>query len=186
MKTSQYFAELQNTYAAEVEDHSTDSEGRDVLRAQLTKKRAQFAELLPMMEMAPEMVALCFHGGISFPYPKILDALLLQEPDDFPEWSELAQSLKLLPWAQRMADRAVEEEGGPQFLVIAAALEYLHGKQSFVAPPKAAGDEEDEVEPRERDEYGDEDDREPVERDEEDAEEAGAAWLAEQGFDKLD
>jgi hypothetical protein len=104
MRASNFFADLSKTYQAEIDDHSSDSEGKNVLRAQLSKKRRQLPELLQMIEFAPEMVALCFHEGLSFPYPKILDALVAQEPDDFPEWAELAQSIELTPWAEKASN----------------------------------------------------------------------------------
>ncbi len=181
MKTSQFFSDLRTSYAAEIEDHSTDSEGKDILKAQLKNKRSQFTDLLPMIGFAPEMVAIAFHGGINFPYPKIVETLLrANEPDEFPTWGEVAQSLDFLPWAQTLADRALEEEGGEQFMMIAAGLEYLHGKGSF-ADLSASDKNEDAAQEDHRSEEEREEDR-----DDDAMEEAGAAWMAEQGFDRLD
>ena len=185
MRTSQFFSDLRTSYAAEIEDHSTDSEGKDILKAQLKNKRSQFADLLPMMGFAPEMVAIAFHGGINFPYPKIFETLLrANEPDEFPTWGEVAQSLDFLPWAQTLADRALEQEGGEQFMMITAALEFLQTKASF-AQPTASDKNEDAQQDGQNEDHRSDDEREE-DRDDDAMEEAGAAWMAEQGFDRLD
>ena len=184
MRSSNFFADLSKTYQAEIEDHSTDSEGKDILRHQLKKKRSQIVELLPMIGFAPEMVALAFHQGINFPYPKVLEKLVSQEPDDFMNWGELAQSIDFVPWAQELDDRVLEEEGGEQFLIITAGLEFLHGK-SISAFSQANSEHEDREDAGDGDANQDERGEEPGEGDEEDLEQAGAEWMAEQGFDRL-
>jgi hypothetical protein len=182
MRASNFFADLSKTYQAEIDDHSSDSEGKNVLRAQLSKKRRQLPELLQMIEFAPEMVALCFHEGLSFPYPKILDALVAQEPDDFPEWAELAQSIELTPWAEKQVELVLQEPGGAQFMCITAGLEFLI-RRSHVAPAVGGariGDEDAE------EEDNSDEARDDAESDDIDLEQAGADWLAEQGFDRRD
>lgn len=183
MKLSNFFADLGKTYQAEIEDHGSDSEGKDVLQAQLLKKRAQFPELLPMMEFAPEMVALCFHKGVKIILPKQLDHLVSQEPDDFPSWGEVAQAVEFTPWAQKMAKLALKEEGGELFLTIVAGLEYLDQRHAPapVAETSRIGDDEEDAHDRHRDDSDDADGD-----DERDLKEAGAEWMAEQGFDRLD
>lgn len=181
MRASNFFADLSKTYQAEIDDHSTDSEGANVLRAQLAKKRKQLPQLLQMIEFAPEMVALCFHEGLSFPYPKVMDGLVALEPDDFPEWEELAQSIEFTPWAEQQAELVLQQPGGAQFLCITAGLEFLIAR-SNVAPAVGGariGDEEVE------EDHGDEA-RDDAEADDIDLEQAGADWLAEQGFDRRD
>ncbi len=180
MKLSNFFHDLIKTYRAEIEDHSSDSEGKDVLHAQLTKKRGQFVELLPMMEFAPEMVALCFHKGISFTLPKQLDRLVALEPDDFPVWDEIAQAVEFTPWAQKQAKLALKEEGGELFLSITAGLEYLNQRHAPGQPAEAGriGDEEEE-------DHSDEARDDAEDGSDVDLEEAGAEWMAEQGFDRI-
>jgi len=67
-------------------------------------------------------------------------------------------------------------DGGDAFLVTTAALEFMRGRDSLSAPMR---------EPEPETDQGDGDEN----RDEEgmdDLNEAGADWLAEQGFDPLD
>ena len=61
MKISRYFRDLRNAYEAELDDLTSDSEGKDVLRRRLADKRKEFGFLVQMVEVAPEMVAVVFH-----------------------------------------------------------------------------------------------------------------------------
>ena len=54
MKLSRYFANLSQTYQAELDDLKTDSEGKNVLEARLAKKREQVPQLLMMLSFSPQ------------------------------------------------------------------------------------------------------------------------------------
>jgi hypothetical protein len=155
----------------------SDSEGKNVLAGRLAEKRNHFAALMPMIEVAPEMVAVAFHGAVKFSHPQAMALLSSTEPDDFPSWEEMAHAVQFEPSARRLADIALKERGGDRFLLTTVCLEYLHGK--------SIGDSDDvpgdiEAGP-ERDEDGDEGEGEDVEQD---LDAAGADWLEQQGFDR--
>ncbi|MCM8597639.1 MAG: hypothetical protein NFW04_03115 [Candidatus Accumulibacter sp.] len=171
MRLSPYFAELKSAYEAELEDLMTDSAGHDVLAKRLKAKRGQLPQLLPMLECNPEMVAVAFHGGMRFASPEVMRDLALLEPEDLPPWSALLGSISLESWAADLARIVLENPNGEQFLVVTACLEFLQGR--FDGLPAASG-------------------RQSVDQDFDEAEddfdldEAGAEWLAEQGFDRRD
>jgi len=182
MNLSPAFHDLRAAYQAEMDDLSFDSEGRDVLRQRLADKRESLDFMLQMTEAAPEMVAVIFHQGFRFSEPAVMEQLVSLEIDDLPDWGELSSAVQLTPWAQTLAETFLQQADGPRFMTIAAALAYLYDKPD--ARQQAAANEEDED-----GDHGDED-QENVERDDdEDArarDEAGADWLAEQGFDRKD
>ncbi|MCM8595683.1 hypothetical protein [Accumulibacter sp.] len=169
MRLSPFFEDLKAAYDAELEDLTTDSAGHDVLRARLQIKRRQLAEILPMIEYSPEMVAVVFHGGLRFARPEVIGGLAGLEPEALPSWSELRGSVELEPWAEELARIVLDDPGGDRFLVVTACLEYL---QSAVEGQAGAPRDVDEVPQDDRDDAG------------QDLEEAGADWLAEQGFDR--
>lgn len=172
MTLSYFFEDLKKAYQVELEDLQDDSEGRNVLAARLRDKRSQFASLMPMIDSAPEMVAVAFHGGVTFLNLQAMYMLSITEPEEFPAWHELAHAVHFEPWAKKLADAALQERGGERFLITSVCLEYLHGKT--VTNHGDARDEEtlDAVESEDGNE------------EEQDLEEAGADWLAEQGFDR--
>jgi hypothetical protein len=172
MTLSYFFEDLSKAYRVELEDLQDDSEGRNVLAARLKDKRAQFALLMPMIDSAPEMVAVAFHGGMTFLNLQAMYMVSTTEPDEFPAWDELAHAVHFEPWAKKLADAALLETGGERFLITTVCLEYLHGKT--ITNYGDARDEES-LDPAES---------EQGEADEQDLEEAGADWLAEQGFDR--
>lgn len=172
MTLSYFFEDLKKAYQAELEDLQDDSEGNNVLASRLKDKRAQFSLLMPMIDSAPEMVAVAFHGGVSFSNLQAMYMLSTTEPDEFPDWADLAHGVHFDSPTQKLADAALLERGGERFLITAVCLEYLHGK----AVPNY-GDARD-------DETLDQADSERDEDDEQDLEEAGADWLADQGFDR--
>lgn len=172
MTLSYFFEDLKKSYQAELEDLQTDSEGKNVLAARLKDKRSQFQLLMPMIDSAPEMVAVAFHGGVSFLNLQAMYMVAGTEPDEFPAWDDLAHAVHFEPSTKKLAEAALKEPGGERFLITAVCLEYLHGKP--VASYSDAGDD-DKHDPVES-ERGDEE--------EQDLEEAGADWLAEQGFDR--
>lgn len=187
---SPFFLQLRTAYQAEMDDLTFDSEGRDVLRQRLADKRKEFDFLRQMIELSPEMVAVIFHDGFSFTLPAVVEHLLTLEADEFPEWDTLADAVQLAPWAQALAEVILKEPMGPWFMTVAAGLVYMHGKFD----PALAARFEDDHDADEDEEPGHHDQSEPADSDEvfhhdEDArtaEEAGADWLAEQGFDRKD
>lgn len=174
MRASRYFAELYDTYAAEVSDQRTDSEGKDVFRQRLAGLRSALDAYLPMMDCNPEMVTVLFCGAFDFGKGRLIEAVVSAEPDDpdFPVWEELQETLVVAPWAQDMTRAVLANDAGSQFLVIAAGLEYLRGRDK---PEGAAPSVDDESGER----RGDEDDEDGPG----DLGEAGSDWLTQQGFD---
>lgn len=172
MKKSPFFEELSSAYFAELDDLSTDSEGKSVLSSRLKEKRKQLDTLVQMIEFSPEMVLPIFYGAFSFTDLRAVGQALQCEPDDddFPAWDELSQSLSIADWATPLADRVLAAGGGEQFMVIAAAAELLRNHDTAAPAPAA-------VEKNDFDEEGDEDGEFG------DLSEAGADWLSEQGFD---
>lgn len=192
MNISPFFVDLRSAYQSEMDDLRFDSEGRDVLRQRLTEKRKEIDFLLQMMALSPEMVAVIFHQAFAFRLPAVLDNLLSHEADELPEWSRVAEGLTLAPWAQELAQVVLEAPGGEWFLTVAAALEYMHGRPDTAAA--AQNDDEfdddedddmddgsdDQLEMTSSDEDGDQNSNDKARR------EAGADWLAGQGFDRKD
>ncbi|EXI78555.1 MAG: hypothetical protein AW10_02907 [Candidatus Accumulibacter appositus] len=181
MRLSPFFEELQSAYDAELDDLLTDSAGHDVLAQRLRLKRSQLPELLPMIDFSPEMVAVAFHGGMDFSILSsgvMRDLLVQEDPEDLPSWDVLREeTVHLQPWAAELAKIVRTHPNGERFLVVTACLEYLHGRRSTSSEP---GDR------RQRDDFDDDRSDADVDGDDVDLEEAGADWLAEQGFDRKD
>ena len=191
MNLSPAFHDLRASYQAEMDDLTSDSEGRDVLRQRLADKRKSLDFLLQMTEAAPEMVAVVFHQGMRFTEPAVMDHVVSLEIDDVPDWDELRGAVQLMPAVQALAETFLQQADGQRFMTIAAALNYMYDKPD--GRPQAASDEsDDEDTDKDDDKDGGHDDesREYVERDDdEDAqarEAAGADWMVEQGFDRKD
>ena len=170
MKLSPYFHELSSSYAYEIEDLRFDSGGDDVLKKRLKDKRKEFGELLKMIDSFPVMVVPAFHGAFRFPAKGMMEKVVAGKPGEFPAWANVAATLEMEAWATPLAQRALQEAGGEEFMVIAAALEYILGR---LGPEATAGSSSsaDEDEP-------DGDDGQ------EDLGEAGEDYLGEQGFDR--
>lgn len=173
MNKSNYFEVLSSAYEAEIDDLTTDFEGKTVLSARLREKRAEIDTMLQMIDSAPEMVAPVFYGAFTFFEPVELINALQTEPDDedFPSWDSVADSIRLADWAQPLVQKFLREPGGEQFMVSAAAVELLRIRG--LATP-ASTREAAESANKDRDEDADDD---------QDLAEAGADWLTEQGFD---
>lgn len=196
MKYSRFYEELAKVYRAELEDLRTDSEGKDILRARLAEKRKQLPLLLPMMKTNPEMLAVAFHGGFRFMNPLVMETLLSKEANKQPGWASLAEAVKLEAWAEPLAQIVLKDADGAGFLVIAAALEYVQrSKQTRqMAQPVDDDEADDESEHDDQGElredgdldghYGRHGRDDGDDGDDIDLEEAGADWLAEQGFDR--
>lgn len=199
MKLSRFFEDLMAVYNAEIEDLKSDSEGKNVLKARLREKGEQLPLLLPMMDSNPEMLASAFHLGFIFLNPLALESLSTREEAKLPTWKSLSAAVKLEPWAEPLSKIVLEEVGGEKFLVIAAALEYLNrGQQArkHSATNTLEADDEDK-ESNDADEelkengdldgnYGRHGRDDGDDGDDYDLDEAGADWLAEQGFDRKD
>jgi len=170
MNKSNFFTEISSAYEAEIEDLTSDSEGKSVLAARLKEKRDQLEALVEMLEFAPEMVIPVFYQAFKFKDPAALSLAAQSEPDDgdFPGWNELAEVMIIEPWALPLIEMALNANGGERFLVTSAVAEFLrvHDDQRAASAvetaPKEEGDDDEEIN---------------------DLAEAGADWLAEQGFD---
>ena len=190
MTLSPYFHNLRTAYRAELDDLTSDSEGKDVLQKRLTQKRKEIGFLVQMLELSPEMVAVAFHRAFKFPQPRAIEPLVGLEAAELPEWETLAPSVTLEPWAVGMAEAVLKEPAGSRFLVAAATLEYLqtHAKPGPADAGAADGDDTDD----------DQDDNDAAEDEEtrlsaDDArdpqthrsrEDASSDWLSDQGFDR--
>ncbi len=181
MKKSRYFSDLSTSYHAEVDDLVTDSEGKSVLQKRLNDKRGVLGALLPMIDFSPEMVAVAFYGAFGFKSAARMQQLALSEPGraGFSKWADLKPELTVAAWAEPLIASTLKVQGGDAFLVVTAVLEYLRTKEASAAPAPEKTQEQ------ERDEYAEEGE-EGDENDERDLSEAGADWLAEQGFDALE
>ena len=170
MKKSRYFSELGKSYSDEIDDLVTDSAGQSVLHKRLDDKRGAIDSILPMIEFSAEMVAVVFYDAFDFKSPELMQQIVRSEPDDsdFVAWDELKTQLTVAAWAQPLIEASLKVRGGDVFLVTAAALEFMRSKPAAYEPPADVTDESE------------------ANDDEEDLSEAGADWLAEQGFETLD
>lgn len=205
MRISRFFDDLSKAYSAELDDLRTDSEGKDILRSRLAEKRKQVQFLLPMLKSNPEMVAVAFHGGFRFMNPLVMETLTTKEAKQHPSWKSLSESVKLEPWAEPLCQAILKDADGAAFMVTAAGLEYLakskHSRQT--SPSNAADMDAEDAGRREQDDatseqnelkeggdldgnYGRHGRDDGDDGDDYDLEEAGADWLAEQGFDRKD
>lgn len=188
MHISPYFRNLRSAYLAELDDMRFDSEGKDVLERRLTQRRREMDFLMHMLEASPEMVAVVLHKGFRFRSAAVMDHLLSLESDKLPAWDSLAQAIELEPWTRDLVALLRKQAKGDWFLVVASGLEYMCIRQERAQPAAGTSGEEekdtdDGVEDHDH-ETGEPEDEEL--REEREREEAGADWLAEQGFDRKD
>lgn len=181
MNPSHYFEELSSAYSAEIDDLTSDFEGKTVLSARLLEKRQAIGTMLQMIDAAPEMVLPIFHGAFTFHQPAALVQAAQAEPDDedFPAWESIAAAVGLADWAQPMARQVLAEPDGDRFMVSAAVVEYLRLRDYSAPESTGEGAESGNKSERNNGDDGGKDD----EGDDSDLAEAGADWLAEQGFD---
>ena len=198
MKLSRFFEDIIPLYKAELDDLKSDSEGKNVLKARLREKAEQLPMLLPMMASNPEMLAVAFHEGFIFMNPLTMESLITKEAGNFPSWKTVSAAVKLEPWAEPLSRIVLKDADGETFLVTAAALEYLNRSNTTrkAGASVAVGADEDEdkeanEENEELKEHGDLDGQygrhgrdDGDDGDDYDLGEAGADWLAEQGFDR--
>jgi hypothetical protein len=181
LKKSRYFSDLIKSYNDEIEDLVSDSEGKTVLQKRLNDKRSVMKDLLAMIEFSPEMVAVVFYGAFTFKSSAAMQQLVASEPGhaSFADWNALKPELTIAPWAESLIATTLKAPGGDEFLVVTAALEFLRLKDN--STPAAA-----EPEREEKQGHAEGDDDEADGDDAHDLGEAGADWLAEQGFDAPD
>ena len=183
MRISPYFRNLLSAYNAELDDLSTDSEGRYVLPKRLTQRRGELTFLAHMLEISPEMVAVVLHKGFRFPRVAALWDLVGRESDELPDWDELAAALQLEPWALPLVQALRQQPQGDWFLCVAAGLEFLHTRHEHTHDePADLAAEDAEAAGSQRPGRSSDDAFEPLS--DEAREEAGADWMAEQGFDR--
>ena len=127
MKKSRFFAELSETYASEIDDLVSDSAGKTVLQSRLKEKRDEIHAILPMIEFAPEMVAVAFYEAFGFKDSAVLLRAVTNEPGHphFPQWNFVKGSLSIADWAKPLIEATLREEGGDAFLVTTVGLEFL-------------------------------------------------------------
>ena len=186
MNISPFFLNLRSAYRSEMDDLRFDSDGRDVLRQRLDEKRREISFLLQMMALSPEMVAVVFDQGFVFRQPAVMDHLLSHEADELPQWSYVADGIEVAPWARELLERILQAPGGEWFLTVAAGLHYMAGKSGMQQGGEdgpSDGDDADEDDDQDAFDL-DEDGNEPA--DSRARKEAGADWLAGQGFDRQD
>jgi hypothetical protein len=183
---SPFFQQLRLAYEAELDDLTSDSEGRGVLRQRLATKRKELGFLVKMIEISPEMVAVVFHQAFRFVQPAVLNHLVSQDADDLPDWDAVSDAVELAPWAQDLVDTILAEPAGPWFMTLAVALEYLHSRPGPAARTTDEEDDSDREDGDERDDHDDDRYDDDGEADPHDREAAGADWLADQGFDRKD
>lgn len=200
MRITPFFRELRSAYQAEIEDLASDSEGKDVLRKRLAQKRKELPFLVKMLEISPEMVAVVFHQAFRFKSAAAMHELLGCESDEFPEWSRLAECIDLMPWARELEQTILEQPMGDWFMAVAAGLEFMYhtpervqsasggdpgdAEQVEDADADADADSDSDARSRKIDSDDDTDNIDDTDENGDPSEEAGADWLAEQGFDR--
>ena len=193
MKLSSYFRDLNSAYQAELDDLTSDSEGKDVLRRRLQDKRREMGFLVQMIDISPEMVAVVFHQAFRFRGAAATFEPMFRLRDSFelPDWHSLAGAVALEPWAEPLAEAVLCQPGGEQFLTLAAALEYLQQNSRGLSSAGSDADEaqDDDSEGDGEDNYDDEHDEMSADdaRDPQTAqsrEEAGDGWLSDVGFER--
>lgn len=197
MSISPFFHGLNSAYQAEMDDLTSDSEGKNVLRQRLAAKRKELTFLRQMIEISPEMVAVVFNQAFQFKRPSVMEDLVSRESDELPEWDSLADTVVLQPWAQVLAQEILKEPMGEWLMTVAAGLEYLYTKpgKPMAATHDADGDEDgdadaDDANADEKTDQDQSDDRysegDDSERSARRREEAGQDWMESQGFDRKD
>ena len=206
MTISPFFRNLRTAYQAEIDDLAFDSDGRNVLAQRLKQRRKELSFLISMLELSPEMVAVVLHKAFTYKLPGAMEHVLRHEADDLPEWDSVADTVTIAPWAEDLVTQILQQPQGAWFMTLAAALEYLYGRpqrQSGAARDTHHDDTHD------SDEEGSDNDANAADNtddnenhsgrrnnlsddpnddnDSDDArslEDAGADWMAEQGFDR--
>ena len=179
MSISPFFQELRSAYQAELDDLNSDSEGQYILDKRLAEKRQELDFLLQMMDLNPEMVAVVLHQAFEFTEPELMDHFITRDADDLLSWDALSEGMRIAPWAQPIVDKILTEPVGAWFMSVAAALEYMHGTPMRASAQSGQADGDEDLENVERGDQAEADE----EREAREREEAGNAWMVEQGFD---
>ena len=179
MSISPFFQELRSAYQAELDDLNSDSEGHYILDKRLAEKRKELDFLLQMMDLNPEMVAVVLHQAFEFTEPELMDHFITLDADDLLSWDALSEGVRIAPWAQPIVDQILAEPVGAWFMSVAAALEYMHGTPMRRSAAANDADADEDLENVERGDHSEQDE----EREAREREEAGNAWMVEQGFD---
>ena len=179
MSISPFFQELRSAYQAELDDLNSDSEGQCILDKRLAEKRQELDFLLQMMDLNPEMVAVVLHQAFEFTEPELMDHFITRDADDLLSWDALSDGMRIAPWAQPIVDKILAEPVGAWFMTVAAALEYMHGTPMRGGAQSGQADADEDLENVERGDQAEADE----EREAREREEAGNAWMVEQGFD---
>ncbi len=179
MSISPFFQELRSAYQAELDDLNSDSEGHYILDKRLAEKRQSLDFLLQMMDLNPEMVAVVLHQAFEFTEPELMAHFITRDADDLLSWDTLTEGVRIAPWAQPMVNQILAEPVGAWFMTVAAALEYMHGTPMRASAQSNDADADEDLENVERGDQAEHDE----EREAREREEAGNAWMVEQGFD---
>ena len=179
MSISPFFQELRSAYQAELDDLNSDSEGHYILDKRLAEKRKELDFLLQMMDLSPEMVAVVLHQAFEFHEPELMAHFITRDADDLLSWDALSEGVRMAPWAQPIVDKILAEPVGAWFMTVAAALEYMHGTPMRRSAQANDADADEDLENVERGDQAEADE----EREAREREEAGNAWMVEQGFD---
>lgn len=195
MTISPFFRNLRTAYYAEIDDLTFDSEGKHVLAQRLKQRRTEIGFLISMLELSPEMVAVVFHKGFTFKRAGAMDHVLRQDDDQLPDWDSLADSLVMAPWTQDIVQVILKQPKGAWFMTVAAALEFMFAQPQGLPSgssdsAESDADGEDGYSDTRKNTSGDHNRDDDLGHDDEEAdrnrEEAGADWLADQGFDRKD
>ncbi len=195
MTISPFFRNLRTAYYAEIDDLTFDSEGKNVLAQRLKQRRTEIGFLISMLELSPEMVAVVFHKGFTFKRAGAMDHVLRQDDDQLPNWDSLADSLEMAPWTQDIVQVILKQPRGAWFMTVAAALEFMFAQPQGLSSGSSDGEEsdadgEDDYSDTRKNTSDDHNRDDDLGHDDEAAdrtrEEAGADWLADQGFDRKD
>lgn len=193
MHLSPFFHNLRSAYQAELDDMRHDSEGQFVLDRRLAQRRGEIEFLVNMLELSPEMVAVVLHKAFRFSSALVMDQLLACEPEDLPDWDQLGPTTVVAPWAEGLISTLRKHPGGDRFLTVAAALEYMAAMPRAAQSSHADDDADSEADDAQREggdghegglPYLSADDA--ADADGTTREQAGADWMAEQGFDRKD
>lgn len=198
MTISPFFRNLRTAYQAEIDDLAFDSDGHNVLTQRLKQRRKELSFLVSMLELSPEMVAVVLHKAFTFKLSGAIEHALQHEADDLPEWDSLADTITMAPWADELVKTILKQPRGAWFMTVAAALEYMYSRPQGLSAGNPDADSEDaEIDDsldhtsdsssrgsRPLDELSDTNDSDDDEDAERSREDAGADWMAEQGFDR--
>jgi hypothetical protein len=189
MHISPFFHNLRSAYRAELDDMRSDSEGLNILNQRLAERRGELDFLVSMIELSPEMVAVVLHKAFRFNTALAMQQLLSQEPEDLPEWDDLAKTLDIAPWAAPVIKTLRKQAAGDWFLCVAAALEFMESQPQHAHDSQASDEDDRDDDESADDDSSDRSDQHLCADDADDGdgrsrEEAGADWMAEQGFDR--